>query len=828
MLDTSGMRGNSNTIPVGDPMNDPTPRYASIALPVPNTDSFTYLIPPELAQAAEPGRRAVVPFGRRLLTGFIVETGDDPGDVPPEKCRPISDIPDDEPVFDDHMRDLARWISDYYLCAPGEVLRAMMPAGGETISRIRVYATDSPPKARGLTGNQRKALDIILGEGSMLLRTLDRTAGFKASSVVRALERKGLVRLEREVRTSVGRAKTVRMVRRTDIPALTIPSRARKQLEVATILDGYGETGITLTELLERYGVSRGVVNALTVSGHAEYEDVPVARLSRLLDQDPVEADHPLTSEQEQCMAAIREETALPSPRPMLIMGVTGSGKTRLYIEAVREAMAAGLGSIILVPEISLTPQTTRFFSSVFGDRVAVLHSAMSPGERHDMWHMVHSGERTVVIGPRSAVFAPVHDLGLIVVDEEHDGSYKQSDNAPRYHGRDVAVVRARMLGIPVLLGSATPSLESWRNADENKYIRCHLTERIAQRSLPEVVTVDMREERQAENMSSLSRLLRDELSTRRDRGEKAIILINRRGFARGVQCRECGEVLKCPYCAITLTYHRTKGLALCHMCGHDQRIMEHCPECGAADLYYRGAGTQRVEAELETIVGAGGIIRMDADTTRAHDAHFRLLEEFRTGDATVLLGTQMVAKGLDFPEVTLVGILSADSALYIPDFRAGERTFQLITQVAGRSGRGTVHGAVVLQTFTPDNYAIETAAAQDYQAFAELELVEREAVEFPPFSRLVLIEFSGADHATVTGTATECAAYLRKYASEGAEIMGPADAPVARVRGRHRVHILCRTAQITRLLGVVRHAVEVYQSGMVSVSADVDPVDLL
>ncbi len=800
--------------------------FASIALPVPLTSPFTYAVPPELAVSAEIGRRALVPFGPRLLTGYIVAIGDNPGDVPAGKIRPITDVTDDEQLFGAHMLALAEWVAEYYCCSVGEVLRAAMPAGTEISSRLRVRVTGRTPAPDDLDERADTVWRRAAETGSVLMRTLEREMPFTVAAAVRALERDGFVLVEREVKEKAVRPRTVRMVRLAGHPE-SVPARAREQRRVMDILAGQADAGMMLADLLERYGASRGVVNALVAAGLATYEEVPMTRLSRLLDQEPVESRHPLTPEQTACMAGIREERDAER-RPVLIWGVTGSGKTRVYIEAVREALAAGKGAIILVPEISLTPQTTRFFSTVFPGRVAVLHSAMSPGERHDTWHLVHRGDRTVVIGPRSAVFAPVRDLGVIVVDEEHDGSYKQTDTAPRYHARDVAVVRARMLGIPAIIGSATPSLESWRNAHTGKYRLCHLTERVASRSLPEVVTVDMREERHAGNRSSLSRRLREELAYRLERGEKAIILINRRGFARGIQCRECGEVLTCPYCSIALTYHRSRGLALCHLCGHEQMVMEHCPECGSPELRYRGAGTQRVEAELAQIAGEDGIIRMDADTTRAHDAHYRLLEEFRTGPAPILLGTQMVAKGLDFPAVTLVGVLSADSALYIPDFRAGERAFQLVTQVAGRSGRGEVPGTVVLQTFTPGNYALEAAAAQDYEWFARRELVEREAVGFPPFSRLALVEFAGENAEAVSRDADTCADWLRGASPSGTDILGPAEAPIPRVRNNHRVHILARTENMVRLLPVLRAAAGSFGSHDVAVTVDVDPVDLM
>jgi len=802
--------------------------YASIALPVPVNSPFTYVIPEKLIPSADFGFRALVPFGKRMLTGFIIGLRDEPGDVPVSKLKPIVDVIDDEPVFDAHMYSLAEWVADYYLSSVGEVLKAAMPFGTMIRSRVRVHPAESAGEGEdGLTSRQKEVLDIVRARGGILLRSLEREAGFPVSGVIRTLERRGLIRLESEVRRPEVKPRTVRFVVPRPAPAGTVSPRAREQVRCVEVLKRYGD-GIALSEFLERHGFSRGVVNSVVQAGAAYYEEREASRITGMLEQESIDVDHPLTAEQEACFRAVMNEAGSGTPRPVLVRGVTGSGKTRLYIELVREMLKRGKGALILVPEISLTPQTTRFFSSVFPGRIAVMHSAMSPGERFDMWRLVHDGSRDVVIGPRSAVFAPLKSPGVIIVDEEHDASYKQDDPAPRYHARDVAVVRGRLLGIPVVLGSATPSLESWHNARRGKYLLCTLAKRVKSRPMPEVRLVDMRRERAEGNLSSISRVLREELGKRVERGEKSIVLINRRGFATGIQCRSCGEMLKCQDCTVTLTYHSSKRLALCHVCGYRQIVTEHCPSCGSTDIRYRGAGTQRIEKELAAIVGPESIVRMDSDTTGVHDAHFRLLEEFRTGDAAVLLGTQMVAKGLDFPEVTLVGVVSADSSLSIPDFRAGERTFQLLTQVAGRAGRGNVPGTVVLQTYNPDNYAITAAVAQDYEAFTARETKLREEVDFPPFTRLVLLEVSSPDAKKNQRYSESLASYLSEHAPEGTEILGPVDAPLARIRGRHRIHILLKSRKITRILRVVRYAVEKHRPGAVTLTVDVDPVDVM
>ncbi len=413
-------------------------------------------------------------------------------------------------------------------------------------------------------------------------------------------------------------------------------------------------------------------------------------------------------------------------------------------------------------------------------------------------------------------------------MDEEHDPSYKQTDTAPRYNGRDAAVVRGTMLGITVVLGSATPSMETWHNVQTGKYVVMKLTKRVEARPLPEIITVDMREERAAGNYSAFSLLLRNELRERIERGEKSIVLLNRRGFATSIHCRKCGYILTCHNCEIGLTYHASKGLAVCHLCGHEQIVMEHCPECGEAKLEYRGMGTQKIERELAEIVGHDAVIRMDSDTTRTRDSHFKLLEEFRNGDRPILLGTQMVSKGLDIHDVTLVGIISADLALYLPDFRAYERTFQLVTQVAGRAGRGDRPGKVILQTFNPEIYAIEMASRQDFQAFAVMELQAREELSFPPFSRLILVELSSEFPKILAHTAEKITAHLRSQVPDTIEILGPVDAPVARKRGRNRMHILIKSLRPYKIQPYLRGIIDRYATGKVHITVDVDPIDLM
>ena len=801
--------------------------YAHCALPLPLNQLFTYRVPDDLVSYAEPGRRVVVPLGKRLVTGFIIETENSPGELSAGRIKDIHDIIDEQPVFDEQMLDLARWVADYYLASLGDVLKSAMPFAASCKSRTLIRLNPDFTGMESLTTRQRNLMELLEPGHPLTPRTLQKRLGQTVGNLLKTLEQKGAITRERELHTSSARIKTERHVQLTEDNNEPPGKRAKEQLRCFNVLSNHPE-GIALGELTERYSISRGVVNALVERGHARYVEIEVTRRSRLLDQEAVVADHPLTKDQRDVVSLISAEALSSSPRPILLHGVTGSGKTRVYIEMVREVLAQDKSAIILVPEISLTPQTTRFFTSVFPGRVTVIHSAMSTGERYDAWRQIRDGRCDVVIGPRSAIFAPARNPGIIIVDEEHDTSYKQTDRPPLYNARDVAVMRGHISGIPVVLGSATPSIESWHNASLEKYRLASLGERIDSRPLPEIVSVDMRKEWQAGNNSLISRRLRKAIEETIARGEKCIILMNRRGFSTQIQCKECNAVIQCPTCDSALTWHASKGLAICHICGHRQLILEHCPECGSSEIAHKGMGTQRIEQQLSQIVDENAIVRMDADTTSAHDAHLRLLEEFKSGRGSVLLGTQMVAKGLDIAEVTLVGIISADMSLYIPDFRSRERTFQLITQVAGRAGRGEAPGQVIVQTLNPDNETITAACKHDYHRFITREISEREELDFPPFSRLVLLELKAKKIPELDDYGEWLAAYLIENAPAETEILGPIPAPISRVRGAYRHHILIKTRKIAAVRYLLRHYTDTANPWHGTVTINTDPTDIL
>ncbi len=534
-------------------------------------------------------------------------------------------------------------------------------------------------------------------------------------------------------------------------------------------------------------------------------------------------------AEQAAALADIVVQLDEDKPRPVLLFGVTGSGKTEVYLQAIAYLLEQGRGAIVLVPEIALTPQTVQRFASRFGDRIAVLHSGLSAGERFDEWHRIRSGEAVVVIGPRSAIFAPVHKLGLIVVDEEHEPSYKQ-DESPRYNARDIAVMRGHLEQCAVVLGSATPAMESWQNVARGKYLLSRLTRRVANRPMPVVQVVDMRMEAAAAgHVQIFSGVLLEALQLRLDRGEQSILFLNRRGYANSLLCPACGAVAECEQCSVAFTYHKADTCLRCHICGEWQAVPERCPGCGDPAFRYTGFGTQRVEQALKRCFPSARILRMDADVTARKHSHEELLATFKSGRADILLGTQMIAKGLDFPNVTLVGVLSADMSLHKPDFRAAERTYQLLAQVSGRAGRAELPGEVWVQTFSPEHPAVRAAASDGgFEPFAELELAERREGGYPPFAHLSCLTLRGISEERVSYVADTLVAELSKLAP-GAQVSKACPAPLSRAKGYYRYQIIVRAASAR---GVTQPLRQVLLSNPmpedVTLAIDVDALNMI
>jgi primosomal protein N' (replication factor Y) (superfamily II helicase) len=809
-----------------------TPRLIDVALPLPMDDLFTYHLSRDLEGVVLPGMRVVVPFKRDRLTGVVVGFRDQVD----FRTRPIIDAPDPEPAFDEGMLRLTRWVADYYLSSWGEALRAALPQGIGQKSRwiVRPVGVDPVDEAQRLSRQapvQSKLLAYIAERGEVTLGNLRRLhggGGFRAA--LRSLESDHhieIVDIAPDIDPAIKMERTLNLSNGDDGEDTGLGPEQRRLMEALRSARGPVEERL----VRKAWGISLDTIKRLEKRRCIVVEEREVVREPDIGPIDP-EILHTLTPDQEVALGTINEHTDRREFSAILLQGVTGSGKTRVYLDAIERVLADGGGAIVLVPEISLTPQTTRRFKARFGDEVAVIHSQLSVGERYDAWRQLHAGTRRVAVGPRSAAFAPVRDLRLIVVDEEHDGSYKQDEPDPRYHARDVAVVRAQQSGATVVLGTATPSFESLENARRGKYTLVSMPNRIDSRPMPKVHVVDMRRERDVNNWSSMSHMLRGEIRDRLVKKEQVVILQNRRGFSPVVQCNTCGKAVECRDCKVTLNYHRADERLKCHYCGDIQRVPEACPSCGVPGLKFGGSGTQKVQDEILKSFPDSPLIRMDQDTTRQKGAHHQLLEQFRHGQASILLGTQMVSKGLDFPDVTLVGVISADIGLGMPDFRAAERTFQLLTQVAGRTGRGTQPGEVIVQTYQPDHPAILAAQNHDVAAFAETELEERRMLGYPPFARLVLCQLKGTDQNRVRDAAARLGAIARQLSPESMEILGPTEAPIERIAKNWRWQILLKGQNGATLRKVAKEMSNRYErlpfAKKVRLAIDIDPMALL
>ncbi len=836
--------------------------YAEVALPLSIDRTFTYIVPPELRESAIIGVRVVVPFGPKYATGIIVgipESSDVSG------LKPVRDVIDARPVVNDELLQLCRWMSDYYIAPFGEVLKTLLPQGFSPSSkRIVRIAPGIETSRTGISPQRRKLLDLLIERSPRSMSEIGRQTDVKnVHAMLNSLEKDGLVLLEETLKEP---RRTVRMREYIQLesvdPAaveqtlLTLPkksTKARFLLERVADLNRSGLQTIAPSELAKRAGVSSAVVTRYRRTGL-----LPTIRredeFSQDLGIDERTGSIVLNVAQQKVVDSIGLALKGCQQKTFLLHGVTGSGKTQVYIEAIRISLQLGKGAIVLVPEISLTPQIVRRFNTHFPGIVAVVHSRLSQAERLNVWRRTASGEYRVVIGPRSALFAPVHPLGLLVVDEEHESSYKQFDAMPRYHARDTALVRARLSGAATVLGSATPSLESYYNAENGKYELLQLPERIDNVPMPAVEIIDMRAERSREyqalkqqaaadhypkwkgfQQGSISVLLKDKIADRISRKEGVILLQNRRGFAPFVECLECGYAESCEHCSVTLTYHLSRKHLRCHYCGTVYKPHDHCPQCAGESLQLKGFGTQRVEEELAALFPETTILRMDLDTTTRKGSHERILEKFGAGEAHILLGTQMVAKGLDFPRVTLVGVISADTQMLLPDFRSAERTFQLLTQVAGRAGRSTLLGEVVIQTHQPDHYALKHVVDHDFLTFYKEECETRRELSYPPFSRVVLIECRGKNEEQVRRESENIGKLLKD--GDGVFVrLGPAPAVIAKVKEHYRWHIILkamrdRDPNATHVRSLLRNCISQERStdrNQVRVLIDVDPVGML
>jgi primosomal protein N' (replication factor Y) len=805
-----------------------TPRYALVALPLPLATPYTYQIPDPLADRVAPGARVVVPVRGRELIG-IVTAVDAP--APEVAARPILATPDDEPALPPALLRTVEWMAGYYGAPLGLALKAALPAGlwGSSEVVVELAATGRVPGGTGaevLAWVERKGGAASVGS---IARGLKRGVW----DAVDRLARVGAVTLRIVPPDTGGGAVTERVVVLPDQRPTLIERverfRARpRQRALYEAVEQLGGTA-SVAHLRTRLGFSSALIRALVDGGHAAVEEV-----ERTRDPFAGEAGTPppgsLTEDQRRALAGLE---GVPGGEGALLFGITGSGKTLVYLEAIRRGLVHGGGAIILVPEIGLTPQTVRRVRGVFGDDVAVLHSGLSDGERADAWRALRRGERRVAVGARSAVFAPVVGPGVIVVDEEHEATYKNGES-PRYHAREVAGVRARLEGARLVLGSATPSLESWADAGEGKRLRLvRLPERVGAGKLPPVELVDLRTAPRIAGSGAIpwTEALDAAVTRVLARGEQGMLLLNRRGFAAFLQCPDCGHVAECPSCSISLTVHQSPPALRCHYCAHEEALPEACAACGHAVVRMRGIGTQQLERWLAERFPEARLARMDLDTTSTKWSHHRILGAVDRHEVDLLLGTQMIAKGLDFPNVTLVGVVDADTALHLPDFRAAERTFQLIAQVAGRTGRGPQGGRVVVQTRQPAHHALLRAAAHDAEGFLGEELELRGSPVYPPVTGLVNLVVSGREEAAVGRAAAEAAEWAATLAERhrlALTVLGPAPCPLARIKGRWRWHVALKGDGA--VLGrVVRYAAtRLAGPGEPRITIDRDPVSLL
>jgi len=804
--------------------------YAEIALPVAVHGTFTYSVPEELRDGVRLGSRVEVPLGTKRTTGFVVGLSDQPP-VNAAKLRPVRTLlDDDEPALIPEIIELCRWGADYYLAPFGEMLRVALPANLASRGRREaVFVGTDALLAQAL--DERRIVDSDAGIARELQkRPLPLALLLDEKKIGRAalhrLRDAGLV----AVRDRLQDAKGVRYDRFAVLETSGDGLTAKQEAAVDHLRRHGGELSV---RVLESAGVSAAVLSALI-----KKRIIRIERRARrhtldafLAGLDAVTAGEiRYSSEQRTAIDAIT--AALGTFSPFLLEGVTGSGKTEVYIEAMRAAVKRGEQALLLVPEISLTPVFAARLKERFGDRIAILHSNLSASERYDQWSRARRGEVDVAIGPRSALFTPLGRLGLIVVDEEGDGAYKQEET-PRYNARDLAVVRAQLRGVPVVLGSATPSLESRENAARGKYTLLRMTQRIESRPLPDVEIIDLRKEhgeKEDRGFVIFSDPLKDALRATFTAGEQAMILINRRGYAPFLLCRECGHEFRCRDCSVTLTVHRRAGLLICHYCGLRRPLPSKCPLCNGEVLQPIGFGTEKVEERFRREFPLVSAEVLDRDSTRRKGELVRILDRFRHHETQALIGTQMLSKGHHFPGVTLTAVLNADAILGYPDFRSAEKTFYLLTQVAGRSGRGELRGKVLIQTAFPTHYAIQHALRHDYESFYDAEIQFRRTFHYPPVTSMIALLFRGTDLASVESAASSAGRMLEQAVDPlaGTRMQGPAPAPLARIKGVWRYQILLRSPQRNALRRAVEATIVSRRWKGVDVAIDVDPINIL
>jgi primosomal protein N' (replication factor Y) (superfamily II helicase) len=807
------------------------PEFCDVALSVPLGMAFTY----RLASGTHPvvGGRVLVPFRQRRMPGIVVELHDR---APTVQAKNIISALDASPVLDDELLRLGRWIADYYLAPLGEVFRTMLPLAAEFKRSINYRITDAGRLAlqqAGLSGSSARsrrtpdaqlaefrALDYLSERQTAAASSLRATAGV-SKTVLDGMVRKKWIAREDAFATR----EAANVAKFAVLKSAEAKLNFNQKMMVDTLAAAGGKLGL---EMLRELPIPRTALHTLTKRGIVAIIDEPAEFNVSGLKARPSPFDFNFNAAQQDALRYIQDRVAARTFEGVLLHGVTGSGKTAVYLAAMKSVLDAGRSAILLVPEIGLTPAVAADLHQVFGDEVAILHSALSARERTEQWHRIKRGETRVVVGTRSAVFAPVSDLALIIVDEEQDSSYKQEES-PRYHARDVAVMRSKMANAAVVLGSATPSLESYCNAKKNKYALLELPDRVEQRPLPEVEIIDMRQEFQQTGQEQVvSRKLAQEIRERLEQKEQVMVLLNRRGYSPVVLCRTCGKPLECKNCAIALTHHKRTHRMECHYCGYMAPVPKVCVHCGSEYVYFLGTGSEKLEELLHGMFPQARIGRLDRDTVRGREDFERALNALNDGELDLLVGTQMIAKGHDVHGVTLVGVVGADAALGFPDFRAAERTFQLLTQVAGRAGRGQKLGKVVLQTYFPDHYAVQYAAQHDFAGFYEKELRFRSWMHYPPYSAIANVLVRSGKLDEVLRWSGILGQWFEKARHEGVRVLGPAAAPILRLKEDYRYHFVLKSASREKLNALLRamlaHAIQ-QKIPRTQVIVDVDAV---
>ncbi len=815
--------------------------FVEVALPLPLRQTFTYRLPLGLQETVKLGARLLVPFGKRQLTGYAVALHselDSALGIDETTIKDALELLDAEPLLTEEILKLTQWSADYYAASWGEVLKASLPAGinatVEQIYQITTRGRDELLKIVSATTAKAQMLRFLNENNETAGRELTRKFGAAQSQrITREVIKAGWATVFHRTLTTQVKAKRRKAVRllppETDAPSSKPFTEAQSKI-VETLLQSDGE--MSFSDLIEQTETSASSINTLMKRGVLEVFVQEVRRDPLAKVDLPALLHLTLTDEQTTVLAEINRAIDAGKYRAFLAHGVTGSGKTEVYIRAMRTVLDKGKSALMLVPEIALTPVFSRRLRAVFGDDVAILHSNLSTGERFDEWRRIRRGAARIVIGTRSAVFAPLQNLGLVVVDEEHDSSYRQHES-PFYHGRDVAIVRANFAGAVVVLGSATPALESFHNAHNGKYQYLALPNRVGNRPLATAELVDMRTVfKSAGKDSVFSPQLIEAIEETHGRGEQSIILLNRRGFSQFVLCRSCGETIRCNNCDITLTFHKREGKLVCHYCNHREKNPRKCPSCQSQYLYFMGEGTEQIEDILKRKFSELKIARIDRDTTGRRKMFEETLMQFSRGEIDMLVGTQMLAKGHDFPNVTLVGVISVDGGLALPDFRSAERTFQLLTQVAGRAGRGVLRGRVLIQTFYPEHYALRHARTQNYDDFYREEINFRQKLNYPPFVALasILIKHSNYNYAFDNAQIVRESLHTAN-AEKNCIILGPAPAPLARIKNEHRLQILVKArnrADLRQTIDFALHEAQEKLCDLKIVYVEIDPVNLL